>query len=936
MKTFSKKKYYLLYTILFAVMALLVYYPFYQTGKSFVWDADSRDGLVQHYNALMYYGKALRETARALLQEHRLVLPEYSFSLGMGSDVLKTLHYYVIGDPLNLLSVLVPSAKIYLLYNALIIVRMYLAGLAFSAFAIGRRIRNIPALLSGAMVYVFCGYALMAGVKHPYFITPMIYLPLIILGVHIYLEKRRPFLYIISAAGAALSNFYFLYMIVIVTAVYILFTLVESYRNDIKGLIKSAAGLILSSVLAAAMSAVILLPVLSGFFGDSRTGAGPVIRMFYDADFYRALPAQFTSFGAVGEWTYMVYGLLTLAAVFLLFRKKGNTRIKLLFVLGIVCMMSPYAGHVMNGFSYSVNRWCFAFSFLCAYILVKMWPDFFKMNSRERNAMTVFLLAYICLAFIIKPASYIPAFGLSCAIGMGGILILVIAGQEKSGRFKFCAPWLTALAIMLSVLGNAYYCYSPEVSAFLEEFSDTDYMSRIAHGRYPDLTVMKLQEKNGEGILSRYSGTGFMRNSSLRYGTSTTQYFWSLSNPYVAKLRTDLLLSEDKPQTYTGFDDSTILNELAGVAYHVTNDEDLVPYGYEKADQVRKMFIYHNELALPPVFAYDSYLTHKEYDSLTAVQKAEAMLQGVLLETEEPELNRAEPVLTSHDLSYEILPSSNGNVTFQNNTFAVHKGNASVKIRVYGEADSETIFYVDHQTYRGFPELDLYNDDTEIDPAGAYGQEEYENLDNLDKWKLKKAAKSYIEPDQLVLQFGIQREDGSEISKKLQFTTPVYSWYCGREDFTLNFGWSKIPVKEVTITFPYRGLYSFDEMGFIAQPLDHYEEQVAKLAKNTADEIICSQNTVEAKIHLDQTSLVYIAVPYDKGWTAWADGKKADLQQANTAFMGIVLREGDHDIKLVYHTPYLRAGAGISAAAWILYLCLIHLLLHWQKRKRSD
>ena len=935
MNTFSKKKYFLLYTILFAVMALLVYYPFHLTGKSFVWDADSRDGLVQHYNALMFYGKALRETARALLREHRLILPEYSFSLGMGADVLKTLHYYVIGDPLNLLAAIVPSAKIYFLYCALIIVRGYLAGISFSILAIGRRIKNIPAILSGSMVYVFCGYALAGGVKHPYFVTPMIYLPLIILGVHIYLEKRRPFLYMISAAAAALSNFYFLYMIAIVTAVYILLTLIETYRNDIRGFVKSAAGLILSSLLAAAMSCVILLPVLTGFISDSRTQGGPLIQSHYLLSYYRSLPAEFTAYGYIGEWTYMSYGLLTLAAVFLLFRKKGNVRLKILFLIGIICMLVPYAGHVMNGFSYAVNRWCFAFSLLCAFILVRMWQDLFCMNRKDRMAMILFLIAYICFAFIIKPTNRVPAFGMICAIGMGGILILFTAEREKERPSAAYIQWLTALTVFLSVLGNAHYCYHPNQSDYLNEFSEMEYMSKIAHSRYPDLTVLKLQKKNGETILSRYSGTGFMRNSSLRYGTSTTQFFWSLSNPYVAKMRTDLLLSEDKPQAYTGFDDSTILNELAGVAYHVTNDYDLVPYGYEEAGQVRKNKIYHNQFALPPVYAYDSYMTHKEYDSLTPVQKTEAMLQGVLLETEEPELERTEPVLTSYEVPYEIS-SSGGDVVFYDNSFVAMKGNASIKLLVSGEAETETIFHVDNIRYQGFPELDLYKDDLSVDPENRYGAEEYDELDSLEKWKLKKAAKEYEAAKLLVLDFGIQRQDGSEITKKIQFATPYYQWYTGREDYTLNFGWSTSPVKEVTIRFRQRGIYRFDDLGFTVQPLGTYNEQVERLAKNAASDISCGQNSLDAKIHLDKTSAVCIAIPFDEGWTAYVDGEKARLQQANTAFMGLIMQEGDHEIRLVYKTPFLRAGAGITAAAWILYLCLIPLFVHREKRKGAD
>ena len=931
---FNKKKYFILYTITFAVMALLIFLPFYLTGKSFVWNADSRDGLVQHYNALMYYGKALREIARTLLHEHRLVLPEYSFSLGMGADVLKTLHYYVIGDPLNLLAALVPSEKIYLLYSALIAVRMYLAGFCFSVFAIGRGHRNASALLAGSMVYTFCGFALMAGVKHPYFLNPMIYLPLILLGVHIYLEKRRPYLYIISVAVAALSNFYFLYMIVVVTAVYILFTLIETCRDNAKRFVKSLIGLILSSALSAAMAAVILMPVVSSALGDSRVNGVAAIKKMYAVSFYRSFAAQFVGFGAIGAWTYMVYGLLTLAAVFLMFRSKGNVKLKIMFIAGIVCMLSPYAGHVMNGFSYSVNRWCFAFSLLCAYILVKKWPDLFNLTKKEKTILSAFLIVYICAAFIMKPASFVPAFGMACAIGLAGVLFAFISCGESGAGHRL--QYAVTATVLLSVLCNGYYCYNPDQTDFLEEFCDTSYMSPIVHGRYPDLTVKEQQVLNGESLLSRYSGYGFIRNSSLRYDTSTTQYFWSLSNPYVAQYRTDLLLSEDKPQVYTGFDDSTFLNELAGVAYHVIKDEDRVPYGYEKAAEIGPQLIYHNKYALPLLYAYDSYYTHKDYDPLTAVQKAEAMMQGVLLETEEPELKRAEPVLTSHEIGCEISSRKDGNIVFRDNTFSVLKANTSATIQVEGEPGTETIFYIKGQSFKGYTELDLYSDNSDIDPENRFTPDQFAQMSVMEQRKLKKMAASYTEPDKHILGFEIKREDGSVVEKKLQLCTPDYEWYTGREAYTLNLGYSEKSVKEVTITFPARGTYSFDEIGFISQPMSGYEEYASRLARNSGKDIRFRDNTFTAKIHLDQTELVCMAIPYDKGWTAYADGKKVQLMQANTAYMGIVLRAGDHDIRLVYKTPYLRIGAAVSAAAWIVFLVLIPVIFYRKKRKVED
>ena len=70
----------------------------------------SHDGVPQHLNSLAYYGRYLRQVLYTLFIEHKLSLPLWDMHIGYGSDILTTLHYYVIGDPLTLLAVFVPES----------------------------------------------------------------------------------------------------------------------------------------------------------------------------------------------------------------------------------------------------------------------------------------------------------------------------------------------------------------------------------------------------------------------------------------------------------------------------------------------------------------------------------------------------------------------------------------------------------------------------------------------------------------------------------------------------------------------------------------------------------------------------------------------------------------------------------------------------------
>ena len=101
------RKYFLVYTILSLLLMLGAYAPF--AGKTFVCNGDA---LHQHCRALLYYSEWLREIWKNLVTKGRLVIPQWDFSIGYGSNILTTLHYYAIGDPLALFSVFVPSRYI--------------------------------------------------------------------------------------------------------------------------------------------------------------------------------------------------------------------------------------------------------------------------------------------------------------------------------------------------------------------------------------------------------------------------------------------------------------------------------------------------------------------------------------------------------------------------------------------------------------------------------------------------------------------------------------------------------------------------------------------------------------------------------------------------------------------------------------------------------
>jgi uncharacterized membrane protein YfhO len=237
---------------------------------------------------LQFYGKLLRGifTGKGF--------PMIDFNLGMGFDTITTLNYYALGDPLGLLTIFMTPNNATFVYGLIIILRFYLIGISFIILCRYFGKRGLGIVL-GALIYVFCGYALYSGVRHPYFNNPMIYLPLIIIGTEQLLKKKSALLFTVMICISAISNFYFFYILTFLLLFYITFRYITFYHKDYNSRLRGylITGFRLGSyyLLGICMSAVIFLPVIYAFLQNGRmqdkakldTNSGLYIKYFITA-----------------------------------------------------------------------------------------------------------------------------------------------------------------------------------------------------------------------------------------------------------------------------------------------------------------------------------------------------------------------------------------------------------------------------------------------------------------------------------------------------------------------------------------------------------------------------------------------------------------------------------------------------------------------------
>lgn len=331
-------RYLCVYTAVFAVVCLLVFCTLIAQGKTLIWEGD---GMKQHLRALTFMGMWVRSAFESLAAGSGFSLPTFSFAMGYGQDIVSNMSYYAIGDPLNLATIFVPEKHTYLLFNALAVLRMYLAGLAFSLYCWQMKLGKGPAILAGAISYAFCLFALCAVVRHPFFLNAMVYLPLVLLGTERVISQRKPGLFVGAIAISALSNFYFFYMIFLLLALYIVWRLATINGRDIKASLRDFAMLLVSGTIGVLIACVIFLPSALAVLSDTRAASDTAISLFYGLDYYKAFLFGFTSTVDPGEWSFCGYGIIALMAVFLLFSQKGRTPLKVASPCSPPCSCFP-------------------------------------------------------------------------------------------------------------------------------------------------------------------------------------------------------------------------------------------------------------------------------------------------------------------------------------------------------------------------------------------------------------------------------------------------------------------------------------------------------------------------------------------------------------------------------------------------------------------
>ena len=853
----NKKKIFIYYSLLFLICCAIVFFVFIRNNMSLVY---YKDGWMQYLKAYIYLSDYLKEIFKNIFVNHKLVISQWSFSIGEGADILGTFNTYVLGDPITFLVVFVPREYIYLFLNFSVILRLYLSGISFIILCLYKKKNNVYSLLSGSIIYVFCYWCIFNSVRHIHFINPMIIMPLMIMSIEKIINNEKPYMFTFMVFITAISSFYFFCIIVIIVVVYVLIRLLVLYKKDIKNILNKILILAKYSLIGVLMAAVVVLPMLYVFTDDFRLDVSTNLHILYPIYFYKKLPSMFLSTGRE-YWLCMGYAapvILTMIISFL--KRKDNHFLLILNLVTILFIVTPIFGQITNGLKYVTNKWAFSISLVVAYNLVEYWEYIYE----YRKVLSI--LCGICFGVLLVLG---PNINIIIPIILCLIFFAIIWLVNE--KYKIKQTLLLAI-ICLNVCFNGLWCYTKIGMNYVDSATSIESNKNILTSSEAYLASEYLDDDE----FYRFSGADLDKNASLLFDTHSTDFYWSLSNKYISRYRNDLGIAEYSMSNYIEYNQRATLLTLANVKYYFVDKDysGVIPYGFEYYKTIEDKDAYINKNYLPFGYTYSKTYSYDLWSELNDIQKQLVLSSAVVLEN----CDNSDVVdFNSKTINYTI--TCNEGIELKENKFIVKNKEASVKISFEKVKNVETFFAIEGLNYSD--------------------------------------GKSWLKNPNTMATINLNASNG--INKYITYATEDEKYQQGREDFAVNFGYEE-GVDEIVLTFSDEGTYSYDNISIILLECQDYESNINALKEDVLENVVFDTNKISGTIDLDSNKYLVMSIPYSKGWTAYVDGKQAETLVANDCYTGLELTKGHHTIELRYSTPYLKEGLIVSCAGILLYV----------------
>ena len=946
------------YTILFIFLALCIFGTYLVTGHTFIL---SKDALNQHLPLLAKYREALVSFF------HHPRLNFWSWQMGLGSDTFQVYSYYTIGDVFSYLALLFPAAKITLAYQVINIIRMYCVGLAFVYFAQHFKFRN-SVILMGATTYLVNSFLLYACIAQPFFTTPFIIFPLIVVQIERILQEGSPWPLAGAFTWMLVSNYYLAYVLGIGSFLYLVLRVGTHYRRTLnygKALLKLAFATITSVLL----SAVLLVPEIIAVTNSTRTGS-----LFanglktYPLYYYLFLPKSLIN---GGQWYFMFWSALGIvsigfiALVYIFSRPRKYPLLTISLGLALIMLLIPAVGAFFNGMMSASNRWTLLIYLPLAMAVCILAENIPTLDQKTMAVLSwatgIYLIVLIATFFFDNENDiFMPVIFL-----IGSLMVIWLIHLNKLAH-----PYRWLLAItMLNAGVNAIYAAFPYNGDFSSSMLSRGEYQAITSNRYGNLD--QDLKNNSFYRVSTISQNkiidGPNLDNDLTSGLHNIDSYYSLQNKYLGQFNTSLQNNQYQANIpIRQADDRTIMNNFFGVKYlFVQSNGDnatKIPAGYflDKATdpvinydegqpsnpQSKDEFVptqtmrYKTNYAFPLLYWQDNYISKKDYQSLSPTEKERVLATGVLVDKQAKLRGMKAAKLKTHvyPLKSELVSNRLNKVnpakltyTDSEETYQLQLPELQSKKMQQKLKGSELHIEFSKIKYTPFSmkEQIAYEQahlkETVLNPGNVINQ----RYTHYRYWRYHILNGS---PD-ISFKLNVGSKFGTATIEQARQST--LSLFKHVTNSTLNIGYydGKLPT---SLTFQPSKLGTYElKYRVVAEKLDNnYYREVKTLQRHRLEDVKFKRNQVQGTIKTTRPGVLTSSIPYSTGWSVKVNGKKATILRTNQAFLGVYLPAGTHHVTFSYELPGIKLGALLSliGLGWTIFAGII--TIGWERKHK--
>lgn len=926
------------FIVSFAVPVMIMLFAFAQTG---VHPFGDRQILV--VDLWHQYFPFFRVEREKLLEGGSFL---YSWQNGLGTNFLSLISYYS-ASPLNWLSVFFDDNHVRDALTYILLAKIGFSGAFFSCFLryVYKR-KDISVCVFSAM-FALCSYVLGYYWNVMWFDTVALF-PLVMTGVVAICREKKWKLFTFSLALSLVSSYYIGYF----TCIFCIFMFAAAGIIEPKGIKDFFVKFLImvrSSVLGISLSAFMLVPAyLALKLTHSADNTFPKNTEFYEK--WTDLFANLLSFSQPTKVEGLPNFACGMLAVFLFgvflfsFGIKIREKISVLVMLAVIavsCNMNKL-NYIWHGFHFTNQipyRFAFIFSFVlvaCAfraydvmikknikiyqlvlsliapvavfYLNYRKSPDDFAFNSTNRavfiTAVAVTLLTAI-LSAVIRNRKYIIVFLPLLAVAWGAFFMFLTDSDDSLtlGNFTDSEKALpvetsiiiTALFFAVFALVKIINIKNPSVRSHVLSIGlacvvgfelvgnaliGVQTVDTSTYSAYPDRNkqvqnLLEYARSNDKKPFYRTEMTAtYTLNDSSLYGYYGISQFSSSANVAVTRFMSRLgLYASEAGNRYYYRISTPVVNSLLGIEYIIS----------------KKGALRTEEMSLSAVKEENgTYLYENKYPLSLGFMMDEKIL-------EMPDEWSANPFEYQNDIVRLGAGVESGCFTAQPVALADYK-NMEVRKNGFGN----------------------YRFTRQTDNVGASAVYDYECRDGSYLYGYADSSSC----DSLSV-----RCDGSTVDSDVSI-----------EDYPVVFpmgngqSGSTETVEIFADSDSSTGNY---KLMIYALSMENFEKAYANLADEQLNIKSFGDTEIVGDVDALNDGVMFFSIPYEKGWTVYVDGVKTESTEILNSMLGVRLKKGHHDIRLVYIPDGLVLGIIISSTAVVICGLIIFLDIR-RKRKNKN